>query len=351
MAIIRKLNNIQRLAYINLIEEETDYLTLVVLIAMHMEKRETATSSHWYDVCMKEYDEIQFRSTFRMSKECLDFIIKKFIEVSKTKNTIHLIKTFHMLIYYSMYNISYRALSEKFGEHLANTFRNVTSLLSKFNRTMGYIFIKRPGINELSTLAQKFLNISNIRGTILAIDGTHIPIEAPNYMDSKYINRKGWYSVSYQLVVDSDYIIRDVFGGLPGSCHDGYLYSMSSFKEYVDNEIPSPYFVIGDAAYPDSETLATPFKGTLSPDAELYNNRLSIQRMRVECTIGRLKGRFRRFMSRNKHGEQPSGIKIFHFACIIHNIIELFNLDSANDYYEEYLEIIRANPELDTSVI
>ncbi|KAI5152090.1 hypothetical protein ENBRE01_2561, partial [Enteropsectra breve] len=59
-------------------------------------------------------------------------------------------------------------------------------------------------------------------------------------------------------------------------------------------------FVIGDAAYPQSAHLITPFKGNLNADQELFNKRLSSQRMCIERTIGFIKGRFRRFRSSAK---------------------------------------------------
>lgn len=202
---------------------------------------------------------------------------------------------------------------------------------------MAKIFIKRPVTQEMPLLASEFAAIRDIHGTILAIDGTHIPIEAPSDRPEQYINRKGWHSIVFQLVVDSKYIIRDVFGGYPGSSHDAFVYAASSFKYYVNEEIPFPFAVIGDAAYPASDHLLVPFKGVLTRDQEIYNTRQSSQRMRVEGTIGRLKGRFRRFRSPSKNGEKSSFINLFHFACIIHNIIELYKLDNAEDYYQEYL--------------
>ncbi|KAI5151440.1 hypothetical protein ENBRE01_2140 [Enteropsectra breve] len=200
-----------------------------------------------------------------------------------------------------MHDISYRAVAEKFGEPSSTIFDNLKSLINDFNELLGPIYIKLPQrAEEMRVLADKFSNISNLNGTILTVDGTHIPIDAPKYNSSQYINRKGWHSAVYQIVVDADYIVRDLFGGYPGSCHDSYVYHHSSFKEYVDSAVQTLFFIIGDSAYPSSDKLLTPFRGTLDTDQETYDNRLFMQRIRVECTIGRIKGRFKRFRSPKK---------------------------------------------------
>lgn len=152
------------------------------------------------------------------------------------------------------------------------------------------------------SLWEKFYGIQPFYGTILAIDGTHIPIEAPRQNPARYINRKGFHSISFQTTVDADYIIRDVYGGFPGCCHDAYLLNNSRILTWINESIPNGFFVIGDAAYPAGNHLVTPYKGNLTPEMEASNFKLSSQRMRVECTLGRLKGRFKRLMSSSKTG-------------------------------------------------
>ena len=53
-----------------------------------------------------------------------------------------------------------------------------------------------------------------------AIDGTHIPIIKPNDCASDYYNRKGFYSVIMQAVVDSSGLFLDSYNGWPGKVHD-----------------------------------------------------------------------------------------------------------------------------------
>ena len=67
-----------------------------------------------------------------------------------------------------------------------------------------------------------------------AIDGTHIPIIHPDESASDYYNRKGYYSVIMQAMVDFHGLFIDAYIGWPGKVHDArvfvnsYLYHKGS---------------------------------------------------------------------------------------------------------------------------
>jgi len=52
------------------------------------------------------------------------------------------------------------------------------------------------------------------------IDGSHIPVSPPSMCHTDYYNRKGWYSVLVQVVVDYWYYFLDIYVGWPGSVND-----------------------------------------------------------------------------------------------------------------------------------
>ena len=52
-----------------------------------------------------------------------------------------------------------------------------------------------------------------------AIDGTHIPIEAPQHCPADYHNRKGWHSIILQGLVDHAGCFTDMLD-LPGRVYD-----------------------------------------------------------------------------------------------------------------------------------
>jgi hypothetical protein len=91
-----------------------------------------------------------------------------------------------------------------------------------------------------------------------AIDGTHIPIEAP--AESSY-NRKGWHSIILQATVDHEGLFTDICAGWPGRVHDARVFSNSGLysraetgalfaASQVVGGINIPGVLVGDPAYP-----------------------------------------------------------------------------------------------------
>ena len=96
-----------------------------------------------------------------------------------------------------------------------------------------------------------------------AIDGTHIPILAPNESHTDCANRKGYHSIIMQTVGDHNHLYRDAVMGWPGSVHDDGVLSDSKifekgnnntfFPQNLEEEISGQKMnpvIIGDAAYP-----------------------------------------------------------------------------------------------------
>ena len=61
-----------------------------------------------------------------------------------------------------------------------------------------------------------------------AIDGSHIPILRPDQSASDYYNRKGYYSVIMQAMVDFRGLFMDVYIGWPGKVHDARVFVNSA---------------------------------------------------------------------------------------------------------------------------
>lgn len=57
-----------------------------------------------------------------------------------------------------------------------------------------------------------------------AVDGCHIPSSSPAMNRTDYYNRKGWYSMILQGVVDHSYRFIDINVGWPGSVHDARVF-------------------------------------------------------------------------------------------------------------------------------
>ena len=151
---------------------------------------------------------------------------------------------------------------------------------------------------ELSYVANGFAAKASeeiFKGCIGAIDGFFAPTEKPSKSQCNG-NQRSYYSGHYRLyglnvqaVVDSEckYLYFGVIG--PGSMNDCRSYQKSGLKDIIDN-LPSGFYLVGDAAYPLSDNLLIPFIGSQRSDKakDAYNFYLSQLRIRVEMSFGRL---------------------------------------------------------------
>jgi len=89
---------------------------------------------------------------------------------------------------------------------------------------------------DLKTAAERFKFKTGIIQCVGSIDGCHIPITHPALNHTDYYNRKGWYSVVLQAVVESSYLFRDVCVGWPGSVHDARVFANSGIFTKLTSE-------------------------------------------------------------------------------------------------------------------
>nr|XP_048722580.1 lebercilin-like protein isoform X1 [Caretta caretta] len=166
-----------------------------------------------------------------------------------------------------------------------------------------------------------------------AIDRTHIPILAPEHQAGEYINRKGYFSVVLQALVDHKGRFTNINVGWPGKVHDARIFRNSGLFQKLQEgtlfpdqkitvgDLKMPICILGDPAYPLMSWLMKPYTGSLDSSQELFNYRLSKCRMVVECAFGRLKARWRSLLTRLDLSEIniPTVITA---CCALHNICE-----------------------------
>lgn len=231
----------------------------------------------------------------------------------------------------------YRTVGHLFGISRSSVCNIVHETCEAICNVLKPEYITFPREDELKRVMSRFLMKWGVPQCVGAIDGSHIPVCAPAGMHTDYYNRKGWYSMIVQAVVDPDYLFTDLNIGWPGSVHDARVFTHSTICHQADSGtlLPSAYstsihgvqvppFIIGDAAYPLKPWLMKPFPDRgLCDEKKRYNYRISRARMVVENAFGRLKGRWRRLMKRND-------MSVYHVPCIVtaccvlHNVCETF---------------------------
>ena len=70
-----------------------------------------------------------------------------------------------------------------------------------------------------------------------AVDGSHVPVQPPTQNHTDYYNRKGWYSILVQVVVDNDYLFRNINVGWPGSVHDARVFANHLFLRMQQQDV------------------------------------------------------------------------------------------------------------------
>lgn len=192
-----------------------------------------------------------------------------------------------------------------------------------------------PTQDTFMDIAQDYYLMWDIPHCVGSIDVRHIRIKKPARSASRYFNYKKFFSIALQAVVDARYkfIVIDV-GGY-GHQHDATTFRHSTLYKalkrkklqlpeddelYKSNEI-SPYFLIGDGAYPLSKNLLKPYSGkNLSRRKKVFNKRLSRGRVAVECGFGHLCQKWRIFYKTINHAPKKAEL-ITKAACILHNVI------------------------------
>lgn len=198
--------------------------------------------------------------------------------------------------------IEYRTISHLFGVGLSTVFNCVQDFCDSIIKVLFPKHITAPDAAKLVEMSTFFHNRWRIPQCVGAIDGSHIPIIAPEVYPCDYFNRKGWHSIILQGDVDGRGLFWDVCVGYAGSVHDARVLRQSNLWEQLsDGELLGQnkmiisginvgYYLIGDPAYPMQKWLMKPLSdtGRLSPEQHTYNYRLSSARSVVEMAFGRL---------------------------------------------------------------
>ena len=171
-------------------------------------------------------------------------------------------------------------------------------------------YIKFPTGRAQQDVISGFENRWGFPQCVGALDGSHIPVQAPSLNHTDYYNHKGWYSILVQAVVDHRYLFRNANVGWPGSVHDARVFANSALYAEVTskhilqgdtrkiNGCDIPPLLIADSAYPLLSWLLKPFAndGSLTQEQKNFNYRLSRARIVSENAFGRLKARWWRLL-------------------------------------------------------
>uniref|UniRef100_A0A8C8R4N1 DDE Tnp4 domain-containing protein n=1 Tax=Pelusios castaneus TaxID=367368 RepID=A0A8C8R4N1_9SAUR len=217
----------------------------------------------------------------------------------------------------------YRSVANQFGVGRSTVRLALSQVCQAINRVLLRSTVTLGNVREIvdGFAAMGFPNCGG------AIDGTHIPILAPGHLATEYINRKGYFSMVLQALVDHKGRFTDINAGWSGKVHDARIFRNTGLYRKLQGgtaavgDVEMPIVILGDPAYPLMPWLMKPYTGNLDRSKERFNYRLSHCRMTVECAFGHLKGRWRCLYGRLDLAEDHIPAVIAS-CCVLHNICE-----------------------------
>ncbi|KAA8578346.1 hypothetical protein FQN60_007130, partial [Etheostoma spectabile] len=190
--------------------------------------------------------------------------------------------------------IEYRTISHLFGVGLSTVFNCVQDFCDSVIKVLLPQHITTPEAAKLVEIATFFHNRWRIPQCVGAIDGSHIPIIAPEEYPRDYFNRKGWHSIILQGVVDGRGLFWDVCVGYAGSVHDARVLRQSNLWDQLSD-------------------------GELLGQNKKIISGINVGHYLIEMAFGRLKGRWRCLLKRNDCKLELSK-KMTLTCCVLHNI-------------------------------
>ena len=144
------------------------------------------------------------------------------------------------------------------------------------------------GFHEISKLDDGLMG-----GWVGAVDGISIRIRRPNRNEDdrprRYFNRKQFFALNCQAIVDSRKRFREMAIDSPGSTHDAVAWIHSDLYRRIQAQggLPCGYWIAGDAAYGCSAWMLCPYSGKrLDRRRDSFNFFLSRLCITVECSFG-----------------------------------------------------------------
>ena len=161
-------------------------------------------------------------------------------------------------------------------------------------------------VAETTASIGTFKDLSRLPNIVGAIDGTHIPINAPYESAVDYFSRYQHHDFGIQAVADGALLFLDFSAGNAGSMHDAHILRSSNLYQKAEqgdiltgpivngNHHKIGPYLVGGSAYPISPWLQKPYPEATRDRSEIqFNRELSSARVKIECAFGCLKSRCR----------------------------------------------------------
>lgn len=307
----------------------------------------------WEGVKNGLFGERWWKENLRVNKATFDFLcgeLRQYISKQEThlRQPVSVEKRIAVTLWKLATNVEYRTIGALFGIGRSTVGNVVLETCAAISEHLLPKYVTIPEGAKLRELVDGYEGRWGFPQAVGAIDGTHIPIIRPLHSAADYYNRKGYYSILMQAMVDYRGIFMDIHIGWPGKVHDARVFANSSLyrKAQAGTLFPNwtktiggvnvPLLILGDSAYPSLPWLIKAYHEhpNMSAAQKNFNYLQSRSRMVVENAFGRLKGRWRILLKRNDC-HVSSVINMVATCVVLHNICELFKDDCLPEWTVE----------------
>ena len=136
------------------------------------------------------------------------------------------------------------------------------------------------------------------------------------------------YSIAVQLVCDHNKKFISVHAGLPGSCHDSYVFKRMRISQEPEKYFDTNQYLLADSAYASGKYIIPAYRGGSNTNKETnnqFNYYLAQSSVRIEHAIGVLKGRWASLREMWSQLQTPQDMNVlikWIICCIIlHNLL------------------------------
>ena len=171
-------------------------------------------SSHWWeDVVLRNFACDDWMENFRMSRETFYYLCDKVRPVIEKQNTRmrRCVSTEHRVaitLWVLATPSQYRIVAHLF--EVAQCMPDCKEHLHCSCAELTPVYINFPTGDTLNEVDRGFKDKWGVPRCVGSIDGSHIPVIPPAMNHTDYYNRKGWYSMLVQAVVDHNCLFRDI---------------------------------------------------------------------------------------------------------------------------------------------
>ncbi|XP_067214514.1 putative nuclease HARBI1 [Linepithema humile] len=185
-------------------------------------------------------------------------------------------------------------------------------------------FIKLPLLSEeIRENEQKFFKVAKFIRVIGCMDCTHIKVESFGGENCElYRNRKGFFSINVQVIINAKLEIIDIVARWPGSTHDSTIFNHSRIKTLFDAHTFGDSLLLADSGYPNLPYLMTPLLHPTTPEEHLYNEAQIRTRTRIERCFGIWKRRFAILSIGMRCRTVENTFPIIIATAVLHNIAQ-----------------------------